>query len=169
MSVEIKEYTPVLARRFEEEKARIQVLLPKNVTIEHVGSSAVGIGGKNIVDILIGVSDAGEMQAVKDVLVNNGYFEGRDNHADRVFLASSESETGEGDIHIHICPVGTSTYTDFIALRDYLIGSPTKASEYLEKKREFARQAEYDRQKYKALKSAYVSRLLEEAKAEASA
>ena len=169
MSVEIKGYTPVLTRRFEEEKARIQALLPKNVIIEHVGSSAVGIGGKNIIDMLIGVRDAGEMPVIRDILVKNGYFEGRDSHADRVFLASSESETGEGDIHIHICPVGTSTYKNFIVLRDYLANNPAKASEYLEKKHEFARQAGYDRQKYKALKSAYVSRLLEEAKAEASA
>ena len=164
MSVTINEYTDTLKRRFDEEKARLEKILPSEAVISHVGSSAVGIGGKNIVDILIGVGKAEEMPAVRDILVQNGYFEGHDSHEDRIFLASNESETGEGDFHIHICPIDTDVYKDFIVLRDYLIKYPEVAAEYLEKKYEFAAEAGYDRKKYKALKSEYVSKLLEEAK-----
>ena len=53
--VEIIEYSSTLRQRFINEKKRLKFFLPSNVMIEHVGSSAVGIGGKNIVDILIGV------------------------------------------------------------------------------------------------------------------
>lgn len=55
--VSIDGYSDILKQRFVNEKNRIKSLIPNNITIEHVGSSAVGIGGKNIVDILIGVSD----------------------------------------------------------------------------------------------------------------
>ena len=164
MPVTINEYSELLVRRFLFERARLAALLPPSVNIEHVGSSAVGIGGKNIIDILIGVTDTEEMEGVRDILTQNGYIEGNDSHSDRVFLASRKDETREGDFHAHICPVSSDTYKDFIILRDFLKNNPKKAEEYFEKKHQFAEAANFDRKKYKALKSAYVSKLLVEAK-----
>ena len=164
MTVTIHEYSDILKQRFLKEKKRLESFLPCHVIIEHVGSSAVEIGGKNIIDILVGVSNRAEMMDVCDILVKNGYFEGNDSHSNRVFLASKEGETGEGDFHIHICPISEDSYKDFIILRDYLITNPKKAEEYARKKYEFAKEANYDRKKYKSLKSKYVSELLLEAK-----
>ena len=160
----INNYSPNLANRFLKEKNRLSRVLPTYVEIEHVGSSAVLIGGKNIVDILIGVPKRQNMSQVKEILTKNGYFEGNDSHEDRIFLASSPKETGEGDFHIHICPIGEESYKDFLILRNYLKNNPKKAQEYFKKKQEFAKKANYNRKKYKALKSAYVSNLLLEAK-----
>jgi len=97
-------------------------------------------------------------------LTKNGYFEGSDNHEDRIFLASTKEETGDGDFHIHICPIKEESYENFITLRNFLKNNPEKAQEYLKKKYEFAKEANFDRKKYKTLKSAYVSKLLVEAK-----
>ena len=145
-------------------KKRINSLIPNNITIEYVGSSAVGIGGKNIVDILIGVSDDVEMKNVRDILIKNGYFEGDGSYDDRIFLASREEETREGDFHVHICPILNDSYKDFIILRDFLISNPDRAREYFKKKYEFVNKANFDRKKYKTLKSKYVSKLLLDAK-----
>lgn len=164
--IELAEYSDVLRERFNNEEKRIRIFIPDSATIEHVGSSAVGIGGKNIVDILIGASDRNEMKIIRDILINNGYREGNDTYDDRIFLASREGETREGDFHIHICPILSNTYKDFIILRDFLINNPGRAKEYFEKKYEFAREANFDRKKYKALKSKYVSKLLHDAKTE---
>lgn len=160
MSVVISEYKDTLLKRFMSEKQRLLSFLPDAIIIEHVGSSAVGIGGKNIVDILIGVSDKDEMLRIRDILKENGYFEGHDSHDDRIFLASSENETGDGDFHIHICPITCNSYKDFILLRDFLISNPEKNKEYYNKKIEFANEAGFDRQKYKILKSQYLTQLL---------
>lgn len=164
VSVTIKKYSPELIKRFDQEKGRLSTLLPTNIKIKHVGSSAVFIGGKNIVDILIGVPNRKNMIPVKNILIKNGYFEGADNHEDRIFLASTQEETSEGDFHIHICSVEEDSYKDFIVLRDFLRNNPKKAQEYLNKKHEFAKEANFDRKKYKTLKSAYISKLLIEAK-----
>lgn len=164
MSVIIKKYSPDLIKRFNQEEHRLSMLLPTNIKIEHVGSSAVFIGGKNIVDILIGVPTRKDMISIKNILIKNGYFERNDSHEDRIFLASTQEETGEGDFHIHICPVEEESYKDFIVLRDFLRNNPKKAQEYLNKKCVFAKEANFDRKKYKNLKSAYVSKLLIEAK-----
>ena len=45
MVVEINKYFTDLVERFESEKSRIRNFLPGHVKIEHVGSSAVGLGG----------------------------------------------------------------------------------------------------------------------------
>lgn len=164
MSVVISEYKDTLLKRFTSEKQRLLSFLPDTLIVEHVGSSAVGIGGKNIIDILIGVSDKDEMLRVRDILKANGYFEGHDSHDDRIFLASSENETGDGDFHIHICPITSNSYKDFILLRDFLISNPEKSKEYYNKKIELANKAGFDRQKYKTLKSQYLTKLLSEIK-----
>ena len=164
MSVSIKPYSDSLAQRFRVEKRRLGDILGVNIPIEHVGSSAVGIGGKNIIDILVGANDIKEMLQIRDILAKNGYFEGNDSHEDRVFMASSEGETGEGDLHVHICLINSETYNNFIVLRDFLRANPKKAQEYLLKKQEFAKMANYDRKKYKALKSEYMVKLLKGAK-----
>lgn len=164
MSVVISEYKDTLLKRFISEKQRLLSFLPDTLIVEHVGNSAVGIGGKNIIDILIGVSDKDEMLRVRDILKANGYFEGHDSHDDRIFLASSENETGDGDFHIHICPITSNSYKDFILLRDFLISNPEKSKEYYNKKIELANKAGFDRQKYKTLKSQYLARLLSEIK-----
>lgn len=162
MSVAIKEYSPKFTEHFTQEKSRLAKLLPTDIKIEHVGSSAVFIGGKNIIDILIGAPKREDMISIKNILTKNGYFEGSDNHEDRIFLASTKEETSEGDFHIHICSIKEESYENFIILRNFLENNPKKAQEYLKKKYEFAKEANFDRKKYKALKSAYVSKLLTE-------
>ena len=164
MSVVINEYKDTIPKRFVSEKQRLLSFLPDTLIVEHVGSSAVGIGGKNIIDILIGVSDQDEMLRIRDILKENGYFEGHDSHGDRIFLASSKNETGDGDFHIHICPITSNSYKDFILLRDFLISNPEKSKEYYNKKIELANKAGFDRQKYKTLKSQYLTKLLSEIK-----
>ena len=164
MSVVINEYKDTIPKRFVSEKQRLLSFLPDTLIVEHVGSSAVGIGGKNIIDILIGVSDQDEMLRIRDILKENGYFEGHDSHGDRIFLASSKNETGDGDFHIHICPITCNSYKDFILLRDFLISNPVKSKEYYNKKIEFANKAGFNRQKYKTLKSQYLTKVLSEIK-----
>ena len=164
MPVIIKEYSSKLTELFEQERNRLSKLMPTNVRLEHVGSSSIPIGGKNIIDILVGVPKHEDMISVKNILMKNGYFEGTDSHEDRIFLASTAKETGEGDFHIHICPINEESYENFIILRNFLRKNHQKAQEYLEKKYEFAKEAKFDRKKYKHLKSAYISKLLAEAK-----
>ena len=164
MPVIINKYSPKLAELFEQERNRLSKLMPANITFEHVGSSAAYIGGKNIIDILIGVPERKDLIFIKNILIINGYIEGNDSHEDRIFLASTDKETTQGDFHIHICPIHEESYRDFIILRNFLRENPGKVQEYYKKKLELSKEANYDRKKYKNLKSAYVSKLLNEAK-----
>lgn len=167
MSVELAKYTQKLVGRFEKEANRLRRVMGADVSIEHVGSSAVGIGGKNIVDILVGVKSEEDMERMRDTLVNAGYREGHDTHPDRIFMAfrvdddGTDRETKDGDFHIHICVKGSETYLDFLRLRDYLLKDRSAALEYERKKKDFVHEAGGDRKKYRAIKSAYVSELIQ--------
>lgn len=169
MSVSIKEYHEELKKRFETEAERLSGVLGEDVMIEHVGSSAVGIGGKNIVDILVGVGTTDEMVPVRDLLISAGYREGHDTHPDRIFMAlranddGTDRETGEGDYHVHIVVKGSEECVNMIKLRDYLRANSDEAKKYFEMKSVFAKEAGYDRKTYKALKSKYVSELIKKA------
>lgn len=164
MSVAINEYRDELVERFRVEKERLRKFLPMDVAIHHVGSSSMRIGGKNIVDILVGVGDQDEMLAVRDLLARHGYIEGHDSHSERIFMASRAGETGEGDYHIHICQRSDDSYKDMLILRDYLRAHREAAHEYERMKHVFAKEAKYDRETYKALKAGYVVELIERAK-----
>ena len=158
----IHQYSEELPAQFEVKAEQIRRVLGEEAAIEHVGSSAVGIGGKNIIDILVGVKNIRE---AADKLIAAGYFEGNDSHDDRIFLASRQEETQAGDTHIHVCIKDSPVYCDFLTLRDYLRAYPEEAKAYEEHKHEFSEQAKHDRKQYKKLKSAYVSALLERARA----
>ena len=170
MSVSIKGYHNELKERFEAEEERLRKVLGDDVVIVHVGSSAVGIGGKNIVDILVGVKTTEDMVPVRDLLTSAGYREGHDTHPERIFMAlranddGTDRETGEGDYHVHIVVNESEECMNMIRLRDFLRANPEEAKKYFEMKSVFAKEAGYDRKTYKALKSKYVSKLIKKEK-----
>ena len=139
-------------------------MIGEEPVIEHAGSTAVGIGGKNIVDILIGAKNQSQIEKIRDVLLKNGYYSGMNHHPNRIFLASRKEETGEGDFHIHLCLKDSEEFQNFILIRNYLLKHPEEAKRYFEKKKEFAKEASYDRERYKKLKSQYVNEILKRVK-----
>ena len=56
----IHQYSEELPAQFKVKAEQIRRALGEEAAIEHVGSSAVGIGGKNIIDILVGVKNIRE-------------------------------------------------------------------------------------------------------------
>lgn len=161
----IHDYDPELAQKYREIEAVLYDILGKAVEIHHVGSSALGISGKNIIDILIGVPKMSDMRPAADKLVKAGYFEGGETEEQRIFLASRREDTKDGDVHVHICVKDSPVFTDFLVLRDYLRAYPDELAEYEAKKREFAMQSGGDRREYRQLKSSYIIQLLEKAHA----
>ncbi len=156
--MKINSYNKSFVKQFDQEKQRLQNILD-DVIIEHVGSTAVGIGGKNIIDILIMVNNHQQMQEVADRLVKHGYFFGSNHYDNRIFMASSLNETKQGDFHLHICSKDDQTCSDFIILRDFLRNNPKEAKKYFNYKKLIANQTQ-DREQYKVIKSEYVNKLL---------
>ena len=141
----------------------LQKILGDFCVIEHVGSTAVsGVGGKGIIDILIGLEDDRQIDEAVKKLVNNGYFSGRNSQGrrDYVFLASTEEDTTLGDTHLHLVLKKSKDFKDFIKVRDFLRQNPEEAKKYSELKYKIAKETGYNREEYKRQKSKLVETIL---------
>lgn len=142
--------------------------LLSEIQIEHVGSTAIpNMYGKNIIDILVGAKDNQEFEFIKKVLEKNNFI-GSEKSRDNVyqFFASTDSETGSGDVHIHLVIKDTDRFRDFIILRDYLLNNKEETRNYSNLKKKLISNGITERKEYKKQKSEYVTALLNRARNE---
>lgn len=137
-----------------------------SIPIIHVGSTAIpDMYGKNIIDILIGALNQKKFEEIIHILENLGYIASKKSKDDIYqFFSSKESETGSGDVHIHLVILNTERYNEFIILKEYLLQNKVEAQEYSEFKKEIVSHGITDRKEYKKAKSEYVNELIARAK-----
>ena len=83
-----KKYSSIYGSVFKIERRRLYIgMHGLSVRIEHVGSTAVrGLGGKNILDILVGIR-SGKRESIKRKIIELGYdFIETSGNARRLFL-----------------------------------------------------------------------------------
>jgi len=151
---------------YKNNEQKLKNLLGNSVSINHVGSTAIpNMVGKNIIDILVGAKDKEEFNLFSNILKNNGYYPSKNSKTDIYeFFASSESETKDGDIHIHLAKIDTERYNDFLILKNYLLKNPSKALAYSKHKEDILKNKTSDRNEYRKIKSEYVISLIKKAK-----
>ena len=143
----------------------LKINLGDNRPITHVGSTAIpNMYGKNIIDILIGALNFDELEEITASLINMGYFVSKSKVDIYRFFSSTEEETASGDIHIHLVILDTERYQEFIILKTYLLCNQLEAKNYSEFKKKIVKKNVKEREKYKMVKSEYVSNLILRAK-----
>ena len=154
---------------FEEVKRFICGVVPFEVEVEHIGSTAVsGLGGKGIIDVLV-VTRKELMEKVVDILVSRGFRFNPEGGTppERLFVSGPFNFRGEElHIHIHVTFFGSGEHKDKLLFRDYLRRRPEEAKRYLELKKRWSRMAGQDGSKYTELKTQYVKEVLEKARKE---
>ena len=162
----VKQNLKVNKQRFKKAKKILQKNLDMDIEIEHVGSTAIpNMYGKNILDILIGVNNQTEFEKVKQSLIKINFVPSEKSKTENYqFFSSTEKETHDGDIHIHLVIKNTERYDEFIVLRDYLLNNKKEAKDYSNLKKELIKSGITDRKEYKNKKAIYVSSLIERAK-----
>lgn len=158
----IKENT----KRYNKEVKRIRNVIGKDYPINHVGSTALPyMIGKNIIDILIGVSNDNEMEDLTKKLKQLGFYPGKKSNGNIYrFFASTEKETKSGDIHIHLVKIDSDRYKDFLILKEYLLINKEERKAYAKLKKEILKDGYNIREDYKNIKSKYVTDLLNRAR-----
>ncbi len=147
-------------------KRKIKNEIGDEFSIDHVGSTAIpNMYGKNILDILIGVKNNDELEQITNSLVKLGFFKSKHNREEIYrFFASTEEESGSGDIHIHLVITETDRYKEFLILKKYLLINETEAQDYSKLKKQLIKDGITERGDYKSTKSKYVTDLLKRAK-----
>ena len=164
MKVEVVPYNPLWRQMFDEEAARIRMVLGKElVDIHHIGSTAVpGLAAKPVIDIMPVVKDIRRVDALNPLFGQLGYecmgefgIPGR-----RYFRKGGKHRTHQ----IHIFQEDNrQDIVRHLAVRDYLRAHPEDADRYAALKQELATRFPADIESYCDGKDAFVRQLQEKA------
>jgi len=162
-NMKIYPYCQKFAEAFKKKKQEIDAIA-RDVEIHHIGSTAVrGLGGKGIIDILIGVKNWQGAEKLIAGLKQIGFDHVHPKEEGKIFL-SSIKESGRGDFHVHMVVIGSVAYRNFLAFRDYLRKHPKEAENYFKLKLIWHEEAKGERAVYTKMKNSYIKGILKKAK-----
>lgn len=161
--VELVAYDPTWPARFEEERARLAVILAGWLAgpIEHIGSTAIpGLVAKPVIDIMAPVTTLEHSRPALAVLPSLGYvyFPYRPDVMHWLCKPSPQLRTH----HLHLVPNGSRLWLDRLAFRDYLRQNPVTAAAYATLKVDLARRYRHNREAYTDAKGPFVAQVLRE-------
>ena len=156
--VELVDYRPEWAARFEAERDRIAAALgPTARRIEHVGSTAVpGLAAKPIVDIMVTVDDPDDEGAYLPNLQDAGYELRVREPGHRMF------RTPARDVHVHVWTAGSDEEARLVLFRDRLRANAADREAYERTKRLLAGRYS-DANHYADAKSETIERIIQAA------
>ena len=161
----IVDYDPQWPALFEKERELILKTLGDRIkAIEHIGSTAVpNLGGKDIVDIMAGVTDMCEANECLSPLENIGYKDVRpqpENSEWYYCLGKGHHSTG---YHLHLVKLDSEHWKRHLIFRDYLRKNPKIAQDYFNLKKELAVKYRTDRLGYTEAKSVFIESVISKA------
>ena len=133
--------------------------------ISHIGSTAIqGIWAKNIVDVMVEISEKADMEEAAHILEQNGFIKMSDEKR-RISLNRGYTKDGfaEKVYHIHLRHVGDN---DELYFRDYLNEHPQIAKTYEALKLELWKKYEHNRDAYTEAKTDFIRKWTTEARIE---
>lgn len=150
---------------YEEESERLQSFLPqeKIVRISHVGSTSLEtIWAKPIIDILVEIPLAADMEGFKKSLLEHGYLL-MSEAPNRISFNKGYRPEGfaERVFHLHLRYEGDH---DELYFRDYLRDHPALIKDYQELKLRLWKQYEHNRDAYTEAKGDFIRSCTQKAK-----
>jgi GrpB-like predicted nucleotidyltransferase (UPF0157 family) len=166
LAVKIVPYDRTAPQLFQRLREFLANVVPYELQIEHVGSTAVeGLGGKGIIDVLI-ATEKKYMDTALEILEANGFRPDPEPISEERLFASGpfKCDTRELHVHIHITFPGSREHKDKLLFRDYLRAHPEEAETYYHLKKQWSVEAGPDRPRYSELKGSYIDRILKKAR-----
>jgi GrpB-like predicted nucleotidyltransferase (UPF0157 family) len=161
--VELVPYDPHWPAAFQAEAHRLCTALGNpSITIEHIGSTAIpGLGGKPIVDLMLGAPSLPDIDARRPAIVGLGYEYRPHREAvipDRRFFVKYVADRRA--FHLHAVQAGSAFWVEHLAFRDRLRSHPGLAAAYYGVKADLAKRYRHDREAYTSGKSTFISDVL---------
>ena len=160
-----RKYEKLFKNLFQKEKKKIVKALGDKISVEHVGSTAIeGLGGKGIIDIIVGIK-IGRLNQYIALLEAQGYeFRKKASTPKRLFFRRDFwTFLKKRRIHIHLVKYNSKDWKEMISFRDFLNKHPDVVKEYSKLKKEACLVANGDGQKYRGYKEEYIKRITKEA------
>jgi GrpB-like predicted nucleotidyltransferase (UPF0157 family) len=165
-NTENTEYNPYdtnLPEVFNQIKDIIHDVLP-DVRIEHVGSSSIpGIGGRNVIDIIIPAIDS-EHDAIKSKLYLIGFMDSPWEHFIPVQVGMINYKGKDYPILLYVMPPETQHFKGLLMYRDYMRTHPEDAKQYDRVKQEVIASGSIKSDDYQAGKTPFILSMIEKIK-----
>lgn len=145
---------------FNNEKNKIEKILPK-ASIQHVGSSSVeGLCGKGIIDIAVSVPKKQIENTIKKFEKNKYSYKPSAGDKERFFLERTIKYNGtERRVHIQLTHKDSKSWKSMLAVRDYLRANPKDKLKYREIKKKAVIYAKQDGKKYRDYKKDFLNKI----------
>lgn len=154
-------YDPAWPASYEEERRRLARVFP-DAAIEHVGSTAVlGLGGKPILDIMVGVLDLREVEERIRAVEGLGYRYVPEYEASlpgRRYFRKPRARPSTH--HLHCVSRESAFWERHLRFRDHLRSNPGDARRYEALKRRLAAVHGSDRVGYTEAKGRFIEEVL---------
>lgn len=157
--IEIVDYDPRWPDLFAVGRERIQQALSEPaIAIEHIGSTAiVGLAGKPVVDLMIGVTARLDSRSLQETLGTLGYeCLGEAGVPGRTYF---RMRTGQ-HFNAHAISPSSAHWRNNLLVRDFLRAHPARSAEYAEQKRKAFASGARSLLKYSEEKRAFLADLL---------
>ncbi|MCR4944527.1 MAG: GrpB family protein [Clostridium sp.] len=161
----LTEHKEEWAEQYETAATKLKEILSpyRIVRISHIGSTSIkNIWAKPIVDILVEIASDEDMDAVANVIANNGYIKMWESEKQISFNAGYTNKGFADEVfHLHLRFQGDNNELYF---RDYLNEHSDVAKDYENMKLKLWHQYEYDRDGYTNAKSDFIIKYTMKAK-----
>jgi GrpB-like predicted nucleotidyltransferase (UPF0157 family) len=160
-----RKYNPGYQTFFTNEKNNLVKILGSSVKIEHIGSTAIpGLGGKGILDIVVGISKS-KITEAKNKLQKAGYkFVEKAGTPKRLFFWRDRPyKRNKRRIHTHLTKFNGQNWKEMIGFRDYLLKHPKTVEQYIKIKKEGVKKAVGNGEVYKKYKEKFIKNILKKA------
>lgn len=151
---------------YEKEEKLIKKTIKGDYQIEHIGSTAVaGLGGKGIIDIMIGTKKDQMMDIVKQAKKLGYIYIPQASYPNRLFLHKPYPEDFDEKTtyHLHVANIDSDDWKNTIAFRDYLKTHPEDLEKYAQIKQQAANAANEDKETYMRIKEGVIREILNKA------
>ena len=144
---------------FEKEKKHLLEILKIDISIEHVGSTAIGdLDAKPIIDIILGLTSFTNPKSVYKILRENGYEDkGEEVEGEYLFVKGTELKRTH---HLHIIEKDSDIWNNYLLFRDYLMQNKNARDEYNLLKQALAKKYPTNREEYTNGKAEFINRVL---------
>lgn len=161
-----RKYNPDYIKFFKSEKAKIKKVLGEKTKIEHIGSSAItGLGGKGIVDIVIGTAKSKIPLAKNKLAESKWEFRAIASKPKRLFFrADYPYKKQKRRVHLHLVEYLGQEWQSMINFRDYLKSHPNQIIKYEKIKKAAVAKAKGDGEKYRKFKEGFITEILKKSK-----
>lgn len=162
--VRIVDYDPRWPLIFEEERGVVLGVIGHKVSvIEHFGSTSVlGLGGKNIVDMMVGVGSREEADECQALLLDVGYDDVTPEPGEVDWFYCLGKHHPVVYFHLHLVLYPSERWRRQILFRNVLRANPDMAARYYELKKRLADEIGHDRQVYTDAKTSFIESVLNE-------